>query len=176
VESIASHNRAKLIDLLAARLAFERASGALYDTIVAILEESDDSFVGQLIPAMREYRDEERERAGWLAQLIRSLGGDPEEATAMSALVETELSGLVKVARGGDRDVSHLFHTLLTASLADTAGWQLLVTLAAEAGDEPMRAPLAGFFGREQDHLDFLRSVVLMFTRHDVLGEAPCAP
>jgi bacterioferritin (cytochrome b1) len=176
MESLASHAPDKLIELLSARLAHERASAEVYDAIVAALDASEDDFVQQLLPPMQEFLDHEREHAGLLAEAIARLGGDADAGSDLAALVEAELEGPLAIARAGDRDVTHLFHALLAVELGDVAGWQLLATLAEEACDEKARGQFDACLAHEQEHLDFVRSVVTVFTRQEVLGEPPTAP
>jgi bacterioferritin (cytochrome b1) len=172
MQELAQYDPEKLVDLLTERLTFERAGVALYDAIIAKIEASQDEQVQRVVPQLREHRDEEKEHEEWLEAQIRALGGDVDEKTEMARLVETESSGIEQVILDGDNDPSHLFHALLAAELTDNAGWDLLVTLAGEAGDRDAKKAFKQRLHEEEDHLVFVRRAVEGFACHAVLGEA----
>jgi len=170
MDKLAETNKAKVIDLLTERLHFERAAVKLYDAILAKMQRSNDPSMGRLFGPMQDFRDEEKTHEEWLTDQIRALGGDVDADTEMSKLVETESEGIGKVVLNGDPSVAHSFHALLTAELVDNAGWQLLIQLADEADDAEARKMFKKFLHEEEEHVIFVRRVVTMFARKDVLG------
>ena len=52
----------KLLDLLSARLLFERTGVRLYDSIIRKIERGAESRYGVLVGTLREHRDEARQR------------------------------------------------------------------------------------------------------------------
>lgn len=76
----------------------------------------------------------------------------------------------------GDNEVSHLFHALLTAELADNAGWDLLASLADEAGDRDAERAFKKRLHEEEEHLIFARKAVERLARREVLGEQVSMP
>lgn len=164
-------NRQKVIDVLTERLAFERAGVQLYDSIIAKMEEAPDGEIKKMMPEMQAHREHERQHQAWLEGKIRALGGDPDRDTEYSRLVKRESQGIEDVILDGDGSIPHLFHALLSAELTDNAGWEMLVDLAAEAGDEEARAVFNRYLNEEEDHLELCMRAVEAFQRHEVLGE-----
>jgi bacterioferritin (cytochrome b1) len=168
MDTLAKHNREKLIDMLCERLAFERASVRLYDTILRRLEKAGNS-ADPVRTEMGRYRDQEKEHAEWLAGCIRDLGGDADAKTEMARLVERESKGIEQVIET-DELLPHCMHALLAAELVDNAGWELLIELADDADDREAREAFRRRLHEEEDHLAFVRTAMLAFAREDVLG------
>ena len=176
MDKLAHQHPDKVIDYLTERLVFERDGVKLYDAILAKMRVSGDEEVRRMLDQMQEHRDQEKEHEEWLEEQIRSLGGDAHGTTEMSELVTREAKGIDDVILDGDNEIAHLFHALLTAELADNAGWDLLVTLADEAGDRDARRQFKKRLHEEEEHLIFVRRVVERFARRQVLGEVVAMP
>jgi bacterioferritin (cytochrome b1) len=171
MRKLAHRNPQKVIDLLTERLTFERAAVKLYDAILFRVQTAPELEVRKTYDQLLEYREQEKEHEEWLEQQIRLLGGDAHGMTELAELVETESAGLEKVIIDGDPAISHLFHALLTAELADNAGWALLVDLADEAEDLEARRAFARRLHEEEEHQAFIRRTVQRSLRRQVLGE-----
>jgi bacterioferritin (cytochrome b1) len=176
MDKLAKLNPGKVIDLLTERVTFERDGVKLYDAILEKMRRSGDEEVRRMLPQMQEHRDQEKEHEEWLEEQIRALGGDAHGTTEMSELVAREAKGIEDVILDGDNEIFHLFHALLTAELADNAGWELLVTLADEAGDREARRQFRQRLHDEEEHLVFVRRAVEGFARRQVLGEQVAMP
>lgn len=171
MQDLMKYNPEKVIDFLTERLVFERNGVKLYDAILAKMEASGDENIARMLDQMREHRDQEKEHEEWLEEQIRTLGGDVNASSDMADLVTRESKGIEDVILDGDNDISHLFHALLTAELADNAGWDLLVSLADEASDHAAKRQFKKRLHEEEDHLIFVRRAVERFARREVLGE-----
>lgn len=173
MQELIEHNPTKVIDLLTARLAFERSGVALYDAIIAKVQNQlvteDDA--RRMLASLQEHRDEEQEHATWLEEQIRALGGDTDAMTDMAELENRESKGIEEIIIDGDNDAMHLFHALLTAELADNAGWDLLVQIADEAGDREAKRAFKKRLHEEEEHLIFARRIVERLARRSVLEE-----
>lgn len=176
MQELVKFNRPKVIDLLTARLTFERVGVKLYDSIIAKLQASGDTQAQRMLDTLKEHRDEEKEHEEWLEEQIRALGADAHGMTEMSELETRESKGIEDVILDGDNEISHLMHALLTAELADNAGWDLLVTLADEAGDRDAKRAFKKRLHEEEEHLIFTRRAVQKIARRDVLGEQVSMP
>jgi len=64
--------------------------------------------------------------------------------------------------------LQHDFHALLTAELADTAGWDLLVRVADEFGDREAKREFRERHREEQEHVLFVRKVVERFVKREL--------
>lgn len=175
MEKLAERNSARVLDLLNERLAFERAGVKLYDTILSRMRSSKDEQIQSMVEAMQAHREEEKEHEEWLEECIRKLGGDAHAQTEHSLLVEKESSGIEQVV-AGDESIPHGFHALLTAELADNAGWELLEGIASELGDQIAKKEFKKRLHEEVDHLAFVRKAMEKFALQEVTGEPQRMP
>jgi bacterioferritin (cytochrome b1) len=176
MHKLAEFNKEKVIDALAERLAFERAGEQLYDSIIQKVRSTREPEVQSLLPELEAHRNHEREHKEWLERKIRELGGDPNLDTEYSLLASRESEGIRHVILGGDDSIPHLLHALLTAELADNAGWELLVDLADEVGDHEARHVFRRYLHEEEDHLKLAMRAFEAFRRAEILGEKPRMP
>jgi rubrerythrin len=167
MDKLAKKNVAKVIDLLSERLAFERAGVKIYDTLLARLRRSGDRVFKKLVGKVQDFRDEEKEHEEWLEEQIRALGGDAHAPTEHTILVQAESEGVERVVRR-DENIPHELHALLTAELADNAGWDLLVQIANEVGDRKAKRQFKKRLHEEEKHLLFVRKTLLELTRKEV--------
>ena len=173
MEKLARHNPAKVIDFLTERLSFERVGVQLYDAVLDRMVGSTDPEVRGMVRTMKEYRDQENAHVDWLVEQIRACGGDPFAESEMSALAARESRGIESVILDGENDISHLFHALLAAELADHAGWELLVAIADEAGDRDAKKQFKKRMHEEETHLRFVQHAVERFACRVVMGYEP---
>ncbi len=170
MNELGSYDRAKVIDVLSERLAFERAGVKLYDRVIEVLKASGRDDVDRILPEMQKHRDEEKEHEEWLEAQIRALGGDAHSETERSKLVTRESKGIEEVVMS-DAELPHLLHALLAAELVDNAGWDLLAQIADEAGDHSAKREFKKRLHEEEDHLLLVRKAVEQLSFEDVLGE-----
>ncbi len=169
MKELASYEKAKVIDALNERLAFERAGVKLYDRVLEVMRQSQDKNFERMLDEMRKYRVEEKEHEEWLEEQIRFLGGDAHSETDKSRLVTRESKGIEEVVMS-DAELPHLLHALLAAELVDNAGWDLLVRIADEAGDSSAKRDFKKRLHEEDDHLVFIRKAVEKLSFQEVLG------
>jgi rubrerythrin len=172
MKALAQFNRDKLIDLLTERLTFERTGVELYDKVLEHVQASSDPEAKSLVEPLQHFRDEEKDHEEWLEDQIRDLGGDAHGKTELSELVTIESRGVADVIMDG-ADVAHDLHALLTAELADNAGWELLCDLARQAGDHEAQNAFSRYKKEEDEHLQFVRSAVEQTTARKMLGQKP---
>ena len=166
---LGENNKDQVLDVLNERLAYERATVRLYDETIRKMKGSSQPEVTRMLDQMQEHREEEKEHEEWLEDQIRALGGDAHSDTDLSTLITDESVGLEQVVMR-DADIHHLFHALLTAELVDNAGWDLLVDLAEDAGDDELRDEFLTRLQHEEEHLEFVRKAVEEFTLRKVRG------
>jgi len=175
MDKLAKKNVTKVIDLLSERLAYERAGVKLYDTLHARLRVATDPTLKALLEQVEHNRDEEEEHVEWLEAQIRALGGDAHAPTERSVLVRAESEGVERVMRRDD-SIPHDFHALLTAELADNAGWDMLVQIADEFGDFAAKKEFKKRLREEEEHLLFVRKTLLELTKQEVSVPPPPPP
>jgi bacterioferritin (cytochrome b1) len=176
MEKLANFNREKVLDLLIARMNFERAGVKLYDSVIAKLQAQSDSSLLRLLDKLHEHRNEEKEHEEWLEAQVRALGGDAHGSSDMARLEERESKGIEDIILDGDNEAAHFFHALLAAELADNAGRDLLVELADQAGDRDAKRAFKKRLHQEMEHLLFVRRVIRRLARREVLGQTVSMP
>jgi bacterioferritin (cytochrome b1) len=175
VADLETLDRAKVIDVLNERLAFERAGVKLYDRVLEVARAAGDENVARMLPELEQHRNEEKEHEEWLEEQIRALGGDAHARTERSELITRESKGIEEVVMT-DAQLPHLLHALLAAELVDNAGWDLLVQLADEAGDRKTKREFKKRLHEEEDHLLFVRAAVEKLSIGDVFGKETRLP
>lgn len=175
MEKLAERNSGRVLDLLNERLTFERAGVKLYDTLLTRMRASKDEEIQSMVQTMQKHREQEKEHEEWLEECIRKLGGDAHAQTEHSRLVERESSGIEQVM-ATDESIPHGFHALLTAELADNAGWELLEGLASELGDSAAKKEFKKRLHEEMDHLAYVRKAMQKFALQEVTGEPQRMP
>jgi bacterioferritin (cytochrome b1) len=176
MKELATYNREKILDLLIARMSFERAGVKLYDSVIAKIEAQADPGAQRMLPKLKEHRDEEKEHEEWLEEQVRSLGGDAHGTSDMARLEQRESKGIEDIILDGDNEAMHFFHALLAAELADNAGWDLLVEIADQAGDREAKKAFKKRLHQEMEHLLFVRRVIRRLARREVLGQTVSMP
>ncbi len=164
MHELVRRNRLEVIERLTERRAFERSSVELYNAVIPKVQASGDSQLQNLLAQLQNYRDHEREHEAWLAEQLRALGADARAITNSADLVTREPTSILDD-----------FHALLTAELADNAGWDLLVELADEAGDRAARRAFKRRLHEEEEHLIFIRRALLRLARREILVTRSCA-
>lgn len=175
MKKLKEKNSPRVLDLLNERLAFERAGVKLYDQILARMRASSSDNIRVMYDEMQRHREEEKEHEEWLEDCIRMLGGDAHSPSEHSVLVQKESTGIEQVV-AQDENVAHDLHALLTAELADNAGWDLLTQIADELGDHEAKREFKKRLHEEEDHLLFVRKAVTKLALQDVTGEPQRMP
>jgi bacterioferritin (cytochrome b1) len=166
----ARENHRQILDVLGARLSFERNGVRLYQRVIEKIERGGDARYHRLLEMLRHIRDEEKEHEEWLEEQVRARGGDAHGTTEMALLETEESRGIENVIVDGHDKVLHLLHALLAAELADNAGWDLLVRLADATGDRKARKGFMKRMLQEAEHLAFIREAVVKGAQIELLG------
>lgn len=142
-----------LLDKLAERLAFERTGTRLYDALLTKCEAKLDDSISMTMDDVREIRDDEARHFIMVAQAIETLGGDPTCQTPSADLAGVESMGLVQVLNDPRTSIAQCLHALLTAELADQAGWEALIALAEDQDQLDMVNDFSVALDEERGHL-----------------------
>ena len=167
MKKLAAKNLGRVLDLLGERLAFERAGVKLYDKILGRMRMSGDPQIHKVLARIEVNREQEKEHEEWLEEQIRALGGDDHAPSEKSILVKTEAEGIEQVVMR-DPNLLHDFHALLTAELADNAGWELLVELASEFGDRDAKKEFKKRLHEEEQHLVCVHEAVTELSKQEM--------
>jgi hypothetical protein len=170
-DSLDTAQSAILLDKVGERLAFERTGARLYDALLIKYHASRQVEAHALPPARRELADgsvtpvetpeetltriraEELEHFALLCDAMTSLGGDPTAQTPCADVGAVASSGLMQVLNDPRTTLAQCLSAMLTAELTDNAGWELLITLAEQAGTSQWTGSFLGALAQEQEHL-----------------------
>lgn len=142
-----------LLDKLGERLAFERTGTRLYDALLAKCAVLPD---GQDVVSLEQVADIRRDEARHfllVREAIEALGGDPTAQTPSADLAGVEALGLVQVLNDARTSLAQSLHAIVTAELADGAGWETLIMLARDNGQDDMAARFSNILAQERQHL-----------------------
>lgn len=161
-----------LLDKIGERIAFERGGTRLYDALILkylSLEETegaptlpvpldgDDATVGGVLLRIR---NEEHAHFQMLCEVMQDMGGDPTAITPCGDVIATASLGLMQVVTDPRTTFAQSLNAILTAELTDNAGWELLITLAQDAGHNEAVDLFSQALAQEQVHLDTVNAWV----------------
>lgn len=152
------------LDKLGERLAYERSGTRLYETLLVKLHAAQEIDADALAadelthgesPAqtLDRIRREELAHFVMLTEAIAQLGGDPTAQTPCADIGAVAASGFVQVLNDPRTTLAQCLNAMLAVELADNAGWELLIALAAEAGEDELAARFRSALDEEEQHL-----------------------
>lgn len=165
LQALKSNKAIALVDRLSERLAFERTGTRLYEALLEKLDVAGSFDGGPTREAVQQIHDEEHQHARMLGEALEQMGADPTAMTPAADLVSVESMGLGAVLGDPRTTVGHCLHALLTAELADGAGWTLLRTLADDMGQEELSRRFARAEQDEERHLQQVQGWLLAHAR-----------
>jgi rubrerythrin len=142
---------AVLMDKLGERLAFERSGTRLYDALLVKCETLDG---GIPVKDLQHIRDEEATHFALLGAAIQSLGGDPTQQTPCANVSGVEGMGLMQVLTDPKTTLGQALHAILVAEMTDNAGWEELIMLTEQAGNDDLVKRFAKARDEELEHLE----------------------
>lgn len=169
------------MDKLGERIAFERGGTRLYDALLTKYQALQQSGDSEALPAtlslalegteftleamgdeeplqtLQRIRAEELAHFRMLSDVMEQTGGDPTAQTPSADVVGTASMGLIQVLTDPRTTLAHCLGAILTAELTDNAGWEMLVTLADDAGETEMSGLFLGALAQEQMHLAIVK-------------------
>lgn len=152
-----------LVDKLGARLAFERTGVRLYQALI----DKATALQGQValpftIDDLQSIRDEELEHMHLLASALDSLGADPTAQTPSADVGGVTSMGVMQVLTDPRTTMAHCLEAILTAELADSAGWELLIALADTGGEDELLPEFRRALQEEERHIAQVRGWLRM--------------
>lgn len=157
-QKIMGKNPEVLIDKIAERLAFERGGVRLYDAMLAKIA-ALGSVPGptDVKPVIQQFRDEEYQHFLLLVDAMEKLGADPTAQTPGADLAGVAAQGVMKIITDPRTNVAQSLDALLIAEAADNVGWELLIDLAREAGQDQMVEDFGTALAQENKHMDTIK-------------------
>jgi ferritin-like protein len=171
-----------LLDKIGERIAFERGGTRLYDALIAKYKATMAS--GEELPSLADavaingedpttlqafqdeqpldtlerIRNEELAHFHMLCEAMVKLGGDPTAMTPCADVSTTASQGLIQVVTDPRTTLAQCLNAILTAELTDNAGWELLIQLTEQSGDDELTGQFLGALSEESQHLLAVRN------------------
>lgn len=155
-----------LIDKLGERLVFERGGVRLYDALLAKAQ-AIDTLDKSLLQTLRHFREEEAEHLELVKAAIENLGADPTAMTPCADVVGCINMGVMETITDPRTNLAQSLNALLTAELADNAGWELLIDLANASGQSDIAESFGKALSQEQVHMQTVKE----WLSREVLGQ-----
>ncbi|HEX6998183.1 MAG TPA: ferritin-like domain-containing protein [Gammaproteobacteria bacterium] len=153
---LAGKNPEVLINKLGERLAFERTGARLYESLITKCEAAQGASPLPL-EELKRFRREEVEHFNLLMETLASMGADPTAQTPDADLAGVASSGVQHVVSDPRTSIAQALTAMLTAELADHAGWELLAKLADGYGLDGAARRFRGALAAEERHLERVR-------------------
>jgi hypothetical protein len=141
------------IDKLGERLAFERAGVRLYELAIVKAQGGADWEGSPSVSDLTAIQRDELEHFGMLMGCAKETGADPTVMTPSADVAANLSKGVRDVLADPRTDLRQCLEALLVAELADNAGWELLISLARELGQEQMATRFERALEEEEEHL-----------------------
>lgn len=170
-----------LLDKLGERLGFERMGVRLYELLLSKLAAYPGWEGGPTHDLVLELQRDELRHFGLCKRALEALGADPTALTPSADLAATLAQGVPLALADPRTDLLQCLQGILVAELTDNASWELLVTLARDAGQDALARELDHARQQEARHLSTVRSWVesglhqALENRGPAAGEPPPA-
>ncbi|GIZ50899.1 ferritin-like domain-containing protein [Noviherbaspirillum aridicola] len=146
-----------LIDKLGERLAFERTGTRLYDALINKFQTLQDGTTSMTLADLQRIREDEARHFHMVRSAIESIGGDPTSQTPCADVTGVESMGLMQVITDPRTTMAQSLHAILVAEMTDNAGWEMLIALAEEQGQDTMVTEFSVALDEERAHLQMVR-------------------
>lgn len=149
---------ALLLDKLGERLSFERQGVRLYEAFLQKIEKgAGTASMGAFVADLRQIFRDEKSHLELLQSAIKELGGDITAETPSAEVAGILSHGILQIVTDPRTTIAQTLQAILTAELMDNDGWQILLELAAEAGQTRLKEEFEKVRAGEQRHLDTIR-------------------
>lgn len=144
-------------DKLGERLAFERTGVRLYEGLLSKLEAYGTWPGGPSQRDLEQHRQDELAHFEIVREAIAQLGGDPTVMTPAADLKAVASQGLVQVIADPRTNLFECLDVMLTAELTDNDGWEMLIQVARDVGQDRLADDFDGALATERRHLSRVR-------------------
>ncbi len=170
-ETLKGNKPTVFVNRLGERLGFERAGVRLYDAVLAKFDEAKAWDGGPMREELVRHRREEWEHLLLLKETIEVLGADPTTMTPAADLAALASEGVVKVIADPRAGLAESLDALLIAERADNDGWELLVSLAKEIGQNSLADRFQAALEEERRHAAHVKTWVAAAATAEVRRE-----
>jgi len=164
---MAQVNMDALVDKLCERLAVETGGVDIYRAAIAKIE--DPAVAARL----EHFMHEEADHRDLLDAYLTKLGVEDRE-TPSARLAEHE--GKAYLALIGEAETpAQVLNIMLTIELMDENGWEMIINLGRDLGDDELVRTLNAALQEEKEHLRGVRGMLAQMTRSMMMTEEPVA-
>jgi rubrerythrin len=153
-------NPTAFLDLLGARLAFERTGTRLYEALIVKFDAGHPHEGGPRREQLEHLRDEELAHFALLTRALKQLGADPTAVTPAADVHAVASSGIVQILADPRTTLSQALDVILTAELADNDAWAMLADYADQLGLDELAESFRTALAEESEHLRLVRGWV----------------
>ena len=157
VQALTGKRAHVFIDKLGERLAFERSGTRLYEALMVKCQATSDGVSVPDIAQLEHFCAAEARHFKLVADCMEQLGADPTAQTPCADVTGVASAGLVQVVTDPQTTVNQSLHAIMIAELVDNAGWEELITLAKEMGQDDMARQFEQALEEEREHLQHVR-------------------
>ncbi|MDB5840220.1 MAG: ferritin-like protein, partial [Herminiimonas sp.] len=130
----------------------------LYDALITKFEATQDNSTSMTLADLQHIRQDEHNHFAMVAAAMAAMGGDPTAQTPCADVTGVESMGLAQVVTDPRTTVAQSLHAILIAELADNAGWEMLIALARDNGQDAMVGDFTVALNEERVHLQQVRA------------------
>ena len=141
------------IDMLGARLAYERSGVRLYEALLSKYDATGSFEGGPTREQLEEILRDEFNHFRMLTEALVQLGADPTVMTPSADLEATLSQGALSVLVEPRTNLAQCLQAILAIELIDNDCWASLCELAEQAGQRELAARFQRALAEEEDHL-----------------------
>lgn len=160
-------NMDALVDKLCERLAVETGGVDIYRAAIAKI--GDRTVAARLEHFMQDEADHRDLLDAYLTRL-----GVTERDTPSARLAKHEGEAYLKLIGEADTP-AQVLNILLTIELMDENGWEMIINLGRDLGDDDLVRTLDAALQDEKDHLRGVRGMLAQMTREMMMSGEPVA-
>lgn len=166
---MAQVNKDALVDKLCERLAVETGGVDIYQAAIAKI---DDPTVAA---RLKHFMQEEAEHRDLLDAYLTRLGVDDSDRQTPSArLAKHEGEAYLKLV-GEAETPAQILNIMLTIELMDENGWEMIINLGRDLGDDELVRTLNAALQEEKEHLRGVRGMLAQMNREMMMTGMPVA-
>jgi rubrerythrin len=152
-QALKGESPTQFIDLLGARLAYERSGTRLYEALLSKFDALGGFAGGPQRADLEQIVADEYRHFQLLDRTITRLGADPTVMTPSADLQATISKGAFEVVLDPRTGLAQCLEAILVVELADNECWDALLQLANNAGDDTAVEEFAAALVQEEEHL-----------------------
>ncbi|MBA4263921.1 MAG: ferritin Dps family protein [Comamonadaceae bacterium] len=180
-----------LMDKIGERIAFERGGTRLYDALIvkykaamaagtelpslgeAVAANGEDpspllSFANESpLETLERIRGEELAHFHLLCEAMEQLGGDPTAMTPCANVIATASMGLMQVVTDPRTTLAQSLTAMHSAEMTDNAGWELLIQLTEQLGEDDLTGRFLAALTQEAQHELIVRTWLMALVAAD---------